>query len=113
VNNAISRVAGLLAIAVVGALVAIQFGSAVDASLAVKSPNQQTVHFATDAKSRPLVAEVPNEPGVQKGIVKPVLVSSSTSAFHLGMLVSALLVIAGGVISALGIENPKPGRQPV
>jgi EmrB/QacA subfamily drug resistance transporter len=74
VNNGISRVAGLLAIAVLGAIVSARF-----AALA---------------------------PGVPGGPLTDAAASASTSAFHLGIAIAAALMIAGGVVSALGIENP-------
>jgi len=36
---------------------------------------------------------------------------ASTDAFHLAMLTSAGLLLAGGAINALGIRNPTPGEQ--
>jgi len=33
--------------------------------------------------------------------------SASTSAFHLGVLIAGLLMIAGGIASGFGIEDPK------
>jgi hypothetical protein len=32
---------------------------------------------------------------------------ASTSAFHLGVLIAGLLMIAGGIVAGFGIENPK------
>ncbi|HEX5714022.1 MAG TPA: MFS transporter [Solirubrobacterales bacterium] len=75
VNNGVSRVAGLLAIAVLGAIVSAQF----DASA----------------------------PGVAGGPLTAAAPDASTTAFHLGCLVAALLTFAGGLVSALGIENPR------
>jgi hypothetical protein len=80
INNAIARVAGLLAIAVVGAVVAARY----DAVLG---------HHA-----KALVA------------TDPATAHASVSALHTGLLVSALLVIAGGLTALAGIENPP--REP-
>ncbi len=62
VNNAIARVAGLLGISIVGAIVAGRYGDAADASV---------------------------------------------GAFHLAMGISAGLVLLGGVLGLVGIQNPK------
>ena len=78
VNNGISRVAGLLAIAVLGAIISAQF----DASAA---------------------------PGITDGPLTAAAPDASTAAFHLGCLIAALLMVAGGIASAIGIEDPHAG----
>ncbi len=76
VNNGISRVAGLLAIAVLGAVISASFDASVGAEVA----------------SGPLTAEAPE---------------ASTNAFHLGVLIAGILMIVGGAISGLWIQNPE------
>jgi EmrB/QacA subfamily drug resistance transporter len=76
VNNGIARVAGLLAIAVLGAVISAKFGASVGG----------------DAGSNPLTASEPE---------------ASTEAFHLGVVIAGLLMIAGGILAGIGIENPE------
>jgi EmrB/QacA subfamily drug resistance transporter len=94
-NNAVSRIAGLLAIAAVGAAVSTGFASRLDRDLAHRSNTRQV----QSARRHPFVTTGPADIG-------PALVDASVHAFRLGMEIAAVLVALGGVIAAVGIRNP-------
>jgi EmrB/QacA subfamily drug resistance transporter len=100
VNNAVARVAGLIAIAVVGAIVAGRFGAVLDDRLPAAAADR--------ARARPLVVELPDGvPAGQRESARAALLDASVSAFRAGITASALLVAAGGLISAAGVRNPR------
>jgi EmrB/QacA subfamily drug resistance transporter len=92
VNNAVARVAGLLAIAAVGAVVAAQFASTLDERLAT---------VPAGVRSRPLAVPA------AAGPVRSAAQDASVDAFRAGILAAALLTALGGAVSAVGIENPR------
>ena len=102
VNNAIARVAGLLAIAVVGLVVSAQFATQVDHRIAPAQRDAATRAYLDDARERPLT--VPD--GRVAASTRVVVREANVAAFHRGMVVSGLLMIAGGLIAAVGIANP-------
>jgi EmrB/QacA subfamily drug resistance transporter len=108
VNNAIARVAGLLAIAAVGAVVSAQFTSVVDDRLpaAVRDPRLNTV--VEDAKRQPLGTSAADDaPPSQRPRVREAVEDASVSALRVGIGASGALVVAGGLVSLAGIRNPR------
>src|SRR5206468_2267332 len=104
VNNATARIGGLLAIAALGAIVAAQFSSSLKADLA-GAPVPRS--FVDRASTHALSTEVPASLGAQRPRVQAALDDASVDAFRLAILCTGLLVALGGVISAVGIENPR------
>jgi EmrB/QacA subfamily drug resistance transporter len=111
-NNAIARVAGLLAIAVMGAALSSQFESSIADSVATNQLSPQATRVIESAKSRPLAGgdEADRLSGSEKATVGTAIEDSSRDAFHLAALIGACLMIAGGITSAIGIQNPR--RRP-
>jgi EmrB/QacA subfamily drug resistance transporter len=108
VNNAIARVASLVAIAGVGALVAAQFGSSLDDRLAGDAGRPELAAALDRAKRQPLARVAPE--GLGAGLRQRVAAAAedaSISAFRLGMGISAGLVALGGLLGLAGIENPR------
>lgn len=108
VNNAVARVAGLLATVGVGALVAAQFSSSLDRKLAAE-PLTPRGHLAiAQAKQltlgRPTVAGLPPHEAAAITIASG---QSSLEAFRVGIGVTTVLVIIGGLVGAAGIRNPR------
>ena len=101
VNNAVARVAGLVAVAAVGAVIAAQFASSLDNSQIANNLQFST----TEAKKAPLQI-VPPKPYQNNQNFQKVLTEASVTAFHTGILAVAILIISGGIISAIGIKNP-------
>jgi EmrB/QacA subfamily drug resistance transporter len=114
VNNGVSRVAGLLAIAVLGAVISAHFGSALDSNLGSQPLSSQGSGIVTDAKAQPLaVPDTEDLPPTEADRVATASAEASTSAFHLGVLIAGLLMILGGIAAGLGIENPKRQREAI
>jgi hypothetical protein len=108
VNNAVARVAGLLAIAIVGALVSGQFKADLDDQLGNRGLSAPAQEAVQDAKARPLTTSAAADaPTRERPILRDALTDASVSAFRVGMGFSGALVIMGGVISAIGITNPR------
>jgi predicted MFS family arabinose efflux permease len=103
VNNAIARIAGLLAIAAVGAVISTQFGSTLNRQLAnVRlSPNEQ---IAVDQARKQTFARI--APAHSTEQISRAVESASVQAFHVGIAISAALVAIGGLLGLGGIRNP-------
>jgi len=103
VNNAIARLAGLLGIALIGAVIAAQFGSSLDSRLSgerLNTPERRTVQ---SAKQTPLAGDQV-VPAAQRPRLGPEVEGATVTAFHVGIGASALLVALGGVVSLVGLR---------
>jgi EmrB/QacA subfamily drug resistance transporter len=104
VNNAVARVAGLIAISAIGAVISSQFRSALDGRLAgiTLSPGARAV--ISQARRQTLARLDPARVGVA---VAHAVQDASVHAFHVGIVISAVLVALGGTLGLAGIRNPR------
>jgi EmrB/QacA subfamily drug resistance transporter len=108
VNNAIARVAGLIAVAALGAVVASQFASNIDARLGARplSPAGQAV--VANAKTRTFARPEPARlPRAEARAIADAARDASVTAFHRGVGIAATLVGLAGVLGLAGIRNPR------
>jgi EmrB/QacA subfamily drug resistance transporter len=127
VNNGVSRVAGLLAIAVLGAVISAHFAARLDSELASQGqagagpsvgsagpsavgprPGSPAAKAVEEAKEQPLgVPDTEKVPPSEARLIVEASADASTSAFHLGALLAGTLMILGGIAAGIGIENPR------
>jgi len=107
VNNAVARVAGLLAIAALGAVVASTFSNRLDHNLAGKHLSPQATRVVASDRTRALVTSVHGVPASERAEVHTALVNASVYAFRIGLGISAGLAVLGGLVALIGIENPR------
>jgi EmrB/QacA subfamily drug resistance transporter len=104
VNNAIARIASLLAIAAVGAVVAAQFNSSLDDRLAGVTPTPAQQKEVDTARKETIARADPQRAGPR---IAAAVEDSSIHAFRVGLAISAALVALGGVLGLIGIRNPR------
>jgi len=106
VNNAISRIAGILAIALLGAFAVGSFGSALDARL-IELRVTPVIRLALKAEVPKLAeAQVPSQvQGEQRLVLKRALEESFVRSFRLAMLVSACAALASALCAWLALSD--------
>lgn len=107
INNAISRVAGLIAIAAIGVLIGAQFNASLQHRFPVGQSRPGVRRALIAAERTPLSAKLPTGLGSASQSFKQALSAASVSAFHAGVVAMAILLIIGGLISGIGIRNTK------
>jgi hypothetical protein len=104
-RNAIARVASLVAIAAVGAVVAARFDSAVDAGVRTSASDPAATKALSRAKDKPLVVDAGEFPPRERASAHDALVSASVDGYRIGIGISAGLAFAAGLISIGGVRN--------
>jgi EmrB/QacA subfamily drug resistance transporter len=114
INNGVSRVAGLLAIAVLGAVISAHFGARLDSELGSRPLSPAATSAVVEAKEQPLGVPKVDEVGtLEAPRIVAASADASTSAFRLGALLAGLLMILGGIAAGVGIRNPRrPDPEP-
>jgi EmrB/QacA subfamily drug resistance transporter len=108
VNNAIARIASLLAVAALGAVVAAQFGSALSRELDARRLSPPAQRVVAQAKTRTLARVDPGSlPRGEGRFVAGAAENASVSAFHTGAGIASALVALGGLMGLAGIRNPR------
>lgn len=101
VNNAVARIAGLLAIAALGVVISSSFAGSIDNYKFINLP-KDTISSVKDA---PMVTKPP-KPYQNDLVIEDMLKDSSVKAFRSGIMFVVVLLGLGGVISLIGIKNP-------
>jgi predicted MFS family arabinose efflux permease len=104
VNNAIARVAGLIAIAAVGAVISASFNSSLNQRLAGVRLSREAQAALAQARGQTLARVNPKRAGPAAA---DAVQAASVHAFHVGMGISATLVALGGLLGLAGIRNPR------
>jgi EmrB/QacA subfamily drug resistance transporter len=113
INNAVARVAGLLAIAALGAVITAQFASSLDNRVANDSLGVEAAKVVDDAKAQPLAGgDTSNVATGQRHALENDIAASSESAFHLGAALGAALMLVGSMVAFVGVRNPERGPRP-
>jgi predicted MFS family arabinose efflux permease len=108
VNNAIARVASLIAIAAVGAVVASAFGSALRDELGAAARRPEVAKAINEAEKEPLArVEVKDVPPRVRAEVARGSQDASVKSFHVAIVIATSLVALGGVLGLVGIVNPR------
>jgi EmrB/QacA subfamily drug resistance transporter len=108
VNNAIARVASLIAIAAVGAVVSSAFGSALRDELGADAQKPVVARAIDEAEKQPLARVVVKDaPPAVRAEVAAGSLDASVKAFHVAIAIATALVALGGVLGLIGIVNPR------
>src|SRR6266567_4575413 len=111
INNAVSRIAGMLAVALLGTLAVGAFGSALETRL-TGLPVTPEVRRALKAEVAKLAeAQVPSEiRGEQRLVLKQALNESFVQSFRFVMLISAAVALLAALCAGLTTGLPTPKR---
>jgi len=108
INNAVARVAGLLAVAALGAVVAATFTASLDGSLRDRSLSPAAQRSVAEAHERALArADTEGLAAGEARAVASAVEDASVRAFRTGIAIATGLVALGGLLGLAGIVNPR------
>ena len=114
INNAVSRAAGLLAVALMGVLVVHVFDAEVDRRLATVSLAPRVVAAVAAERVKLGGAEAPPEASPSERIaIRQAVGGAFVAGFRWMALAAAGLALASAATAALLIDGPRAGRVPV
>jgi len=99
INNAVSRTAGLLAIAVFGVVMLHAFSHALAGRLNEMQLDEQLKHSVYDQRVKLAGLEVPDSDPVTRGLVKGAVASSFVFGFRVIMVIAAIMALASAASS--------------
>ena len=110
VNNAVARVAGLLAIALLGIVLVRGFDTRLDQRLRDRGVQPQVAAQVEAQRAKLALASPPKDaPKAQREAARAAVDDAFVDAFRLTALVAAALAAASGAVGAIGLP---PRRQP-
>ncbi len=109
VNNAVSRAAGLLAIAVLGVVMLQVFSRELDLRLNNIDIPEETRALVYEQRIKLAGLDVPKElDSTKQEAVAQAVKESFVSGFRLIMIIAAVMSLGGALVTAIVIENKKP-----
>ena len=111
INNTVARAAGVLAVALLGALVLFYFNNSVEKNLGLMQISESIKNEIRLEASKFAGAEVPTSlPDDQKTVVEHLFKTSFILAFNRVAYTASLLTFLGGLMALIFI-HPKPGNR--
>ncbi len=109
INNTVGRIAGLLAIAIMGVFALTTFNRSLDHDLSSVDLTVEARQSIDDQRIKILLIDIPEElESETKTKVKAAIENSFLASFRLMMLISAGLVLLGTFVALFTIERLKP-----
>jgi EmrB/QacA subfamily drug resistance transporter len=106
VNNAVARIAGLVAVAAVGAAVAGHFSAQLGHLLPQARTTPALRGALHRAQAQPLLIDAGTFPPAVRPAARAALISASAGSYRLAITIAGALIALSGLMSLGGISNP-------